>query len=115
MKRHRFKGELLPGHKGGAVEVPFDPEKQWAIPPRQLWRGRHGHSVQADLNGARFETFIVPRSKKFFLLVTDELQRAAGVSAGDTVSIVVEPVVETAVPSTKRPSASQHGKGRRQQ
>ena len=68
MKRARFKGELLPGHKGGAVEVPFDPAKRWAIAPKQLWRGRHGHSVHADLNGARFDTFIVPRSKKMWPL-----------------------------------------------
>jgi hypothetical protein len=26
MKKVRFKAELLAGHKGGAVEVPFDPE-----------------------------------------------------------------------------------------
>ena len=61
MKKQRFKAELLSGHKGAAVEIPFDPEKQWALPPKQLWRGRHGYSVQADLNGASFETFIVPR------------------------------------------------------
>ena len=112
MKRNRFKGELLAGHKGGAVEVPFDPAVQWAIPPKQLWRGRHGHSVHADLNGARFETFIVPRSKKFFLLVTDELQRAAGVSAGDTVSVTVEPVVGN---ENQQPSPSQSGRRRTRQ
>jgi hypothetical protein len=36
MKRERFKAELLSGHKVAAVEVPFDPAKQWAIPPKQL-------------------------------------------------------------------------------
>lgn len=98
MKRKRFKGELLSGHKGAAaVEVPFDPEEQWAIAPKQLWRGRHGHSVQADLNGARFETFIVPRSKKFFMLVNDELLKAAGLSIGDTVNVTVQPAVEAAI------------------
>ena len=112
MKKERFKAELLPGHKVGAVEVPFDPAKQWAIPPKQLWRGRHGHSVQADLNGACFETFIVPRSRKFFMLVNDELQQAAGISVGDVVSITVEPVVGPASrpQSATRPSASKRGK-----
>ena len=99
MKRNSFKGELLAGHKGSAVEVPFDPAKQWAIASKQLWRGRHGHSVQANLNGARFETFIVPRSKKFFMLVSDELLKAAGVSVGDTVRVTVEPAVESAIRS----------------
>jgi hypothetical protein len=110
MTKERFKGELLSGHKGGAVEVPFDPAKQWAIPPRRLWKGRHGHSVQAKLNGARFETFIVPRSKRFFMLVNDELLKAAGVSVGDTVSVTVEPAVEAVTRSqaTTRRSGS-HG------
>jgi len=99
MKKKRFKAELLAGHKGCAVEVPFDPEQQWAIQPRQLWKGRHGHSVQADLNGARFETFIVPRSKKFFMLVNDELLKAAGLSIGDTVNVTVQPAVEADIRS----------------
>ncbi len=110
MKRERFKAELLPGHKGAAVEVPFDPAKQWAIPRKQLWRGRHGHSVRADLNGACFETFIVPRSRKFFMLVNDELQRAAGVSVGDKVSVTVEPLVG---PASKPQSATQRSASQR--
>ena len=108
MSKDRFKGELLSGHKGAAVEVPFDPAKQWAIAPKQLWRGRHGHSVQAKMNGAPFETFIVPRSKKFFMLVNDELLKATGVSVGDTVSVSVEPLVERATrsqPTTRRPTS----------
>ena len=108
MNREKFKGELLTGHKEAAVEVPFDPAKHWAIPPKQLWRGRHGHSVRAKMNGAPFETFIVPRSKRFFMLVNDELLKALGVSVGDTVSVSVEPLVERATrsqPTTRRPAS----------
>ena len=115
MKKQRFKAELLPGHKGAAIEVPFDPAKEWAIPPSRLWRGRHGHSVHADLNGACFETFIVPRSKKFFMLVGDALQRAAGVSVGETVDIAVQPLVTPAgkPQSPTSRSVSRGGKGAR--
>jgi hypothetical protein len=36
MKRERLKAELLSGHKVAAIEVPFDPAKQWAIQPKHL-------------------------------------------------------------------------------
>jgi hypothetical protein len=34
MKKKKFKGEVLSGHKEDAVEVPFDPAKEWGIPRR---------------------------------------------------------------------------------
>lgn len=89
--KEKFEGELLLGHKGAAVEVPFDPEKKWAISPRALWPGRRGHVVRAELNGVRFGSCIVPRSRKFWMLVDEETQAKAGVSAGDTVCVSVEP------------------------
>lgn len=33
MKPERFKGEVLEGHKGFAIEVPFNPETKWKSPP----------------------------------------------------------------------------------
>lgn len=91
-KKEKFEGELLLGHKGAAVEVPFDPEKKWAISPRVLWRGRRGHVVCAELNGVRFGSCIVPRSRKFWMLIDDEVQKNAGVSVGDTVHLSIEPL-----------------------
>lgn len=90
-KREKFKGELIHGDKGAAVEVPFDPAKKWATEARPLWPGRRGHAVMGKLNGVSFGSCIVARSRKFWMLVDEETQEKAGVSPGDAVSITVEP------------------------
>lgn len=94
-KKQRFKALLLLGHKGAAVEVPFDPAKQWAIGARPLEPGRRGHTVRGELNGVSFGGCIVPRSRKFWMLVDEDVQRKAGVSVGDTVRVTVEPLVDS--------------------
>lgn len=99
IKKAKFRAELLPGHKGAAVEVPFDPAKLWATATRPLWRGRRGHTVRGELNGVSFGSCIVPRSRTFWMLVDEEVQKKAGVSVGDTVRITVEPLVDSDDPS----------------
>jgi hypothetical protein len=94
MKKKKFKAEVLSGHKEDAVEVPFDPAKEWGIPPKPLWRGRRGHFVNATVNGFSFESSIVPRQKKFYLLIDAEAGKSAGVSAGVVARVAVEPYVE---------------------
>jgi hypothetical protein len=94
MKKKKFKAEVLSGHKEDAVEVPFDPAKEWGIPPKPLWRGRRGHSVNATVNGFSFESSIVPRQKRFYLLIDAEAEKAAGVSKGVVVQVAVEPCIE---------------------
>ncbi len=94
MKRKRFKAELQSGHKENAVEVPFDPVQVWDIPVKPLLRGRRGHRVQGSLNGLQFESVIVPRSGKFFLLVEDDVQRATDIVVGDVVDVVVGPITD---------------------
>ena len=89
MKKKRFKAELQPGHKDDAVTVPFDPAETWGTASEPLWRGRKGHRVKATLNGVSFETFIVPRQRKFFLMVDEDVKRQAGVAAGDIVAVTV--------------------------
>src|SRR6185295_19909202 len=92
MKKKRFKAELLSGHKEMmAVEVPFDPAEEWQIDPQPLWRGRRGHSVDAVIKRVSFESAIVPRQKKCYLLVDRESQSSAGVSEGDLVTVTVIP------------------------
>ena len=90
-KKESFEGELLIGHKGAAVEVPFDPEKKWAISSRALWPGRRGHTVRAELNGVCFGSCIVPRSRKFWILIGEDTRSRAGIDVGDRVLITVEP------------------------
>ena len=93
MKQRRFKAKVLSGHKDdSAVEVPFDPAWAWGIDPKPLWRGRKGYEVKGKLNGCAFEGFIVPRSKKFWMLIDERLTRKAKVSVGDVVNVSVEPL-----------------------
>ena len=94
MKRRTFKAEVLSGHKEDAVEVPFDPATEWDIPAQPLWRGRRGHRVNATVNGSTFESAIVPRQKKFYLLIDSEAAKSARVAAGALVKVLVEPCVE---------------------
>lgn len=94
MKKKKFKAEVLSGHKEDAVEVPFDPAKEWGIPPKPLWRGRRGHFVNATVNGFSFESSIVPRQKKFYLLIDAAAKKAAGIFEGVMVQVAIEPYAE---------------------
>jgi hypothetical protein len=92
MKKRTFKAELQSGHQEDAVEVPFDPAKTWRLAPVRLWRGRKGHTVMATLNGVSFETFIVSRQQRSFMLVDEDIKQQAGVAVGDIVAVTVAPV-----------------------
>ena len=93
MKQRKFKAEVLSGHKEQqAVEVPFDPAWAWGIDPKPMRRGRNGHEVKGELNGCAFESFVVPRSKKFWMLIDERLKRKAKVSVGDVVKVSIEPL-----------------------
>ena len=90
MKKKRFKAEVLSGHKEDAIEVPFDPALEWRISPKSLWRGRRGHLVNATVNGLSFASSIVPRQKKFYLLINAEAAKSGGISEGGVVEVAVE-------------------------
>jgi hypothetical protein len=93
MKQKQFTGEVLSGHKEDAVEVPFDPIVEWGLPAQPIYKGRRGHPVRGHLNDSAFlESFVVRRQKKFYLLLDRELEQTAGVSAGQRVRIVIEPI-----------------------
>jgi hypothetical protein len=93
MKKKSFTAEVQSGHKEAAIEVPFDPAQVWGLPPKPLWHGRRGYVVSGSLTGSHFEeSFIVPRSQRFFMLIDAELQQAAGVSVGDIVDVAVAPI-----------------------
>lgn len=86
-----FTAELLSGHKQDALEVPFDPAEEWKIPPRSLWRGRRGFQVKARVKGIAFESSIVPRQKRFFLLIDPEVVKSTGIVVGSRIRVMVEP------------------------
>ena len=87
-----FTAELLSGHKQNALEVPFDPAEEWHIQARPLWRGRRGFPVKARIQGHAFESRIVPRQKKFFLLIDREVVESTDVVVGSRMRVTVEPV-----------------------
>src|SRR2546423_3682301 len=77
LRKKRFTAEVLSGHKESALEVPFDPMKEWNVLPRSLWRGRRGHPVKATVNSFSFESAIVSRQKRFYLLLDAEAATAS--------------------------------------
>lgn len=87
-----FRGVLLAGHKGAAVEVRFDSATEWGIAATALWKGRRGQRVSATLNRIAFESAIVARSKSFWLLVDDDVLSSAETSVGEDVALVIEPL-----------------------
>ena len=91
MKAIRFQAPLLSGHKGAAVEVPFDPGKKWEAPSQQLRPGRRGHIASATLDGIKFDSAIVARSRRFWLLVDESVIVAAKTRIGEIVDVTVAP------------------------
>ena len=86
-----FTAELLSGHKQDALEVPFDPAEEWKVPPQPLWRGRRGFRVKARVKGVVFESSIVARQRKFFLLIDGEVVKSADLAVGSRIRVTVEP------------------------
>lgn len=106
MSSARFRGEILAGHKGATVEVPFDPAERWGLAAIALWRGRRGHRVTGVVQKLRFESSVVPRSKRFWLLLDEDLLDAAGLAVGDRVDVAIEPSASAPAPSSAPAPAS---------
>lgn len=87
----RFSGVIREGHKGCAIEVPFDPKERWGVIPIALRPGRRGHRVTARLGKHSFESTVVGRSKTWWLVLGDDLLRDAGLAPGETVSVEIRP------------------------
>jgi Domain of unknown function (DUF1905) len=93
-KMAKFKAEILMGHKGAAVLVPFDPEEVWGIPARKVSDrpgGKEGHLIRGTLAGTAFEGWIGYRWGRRFILTDEELCEKAKVNVGDVVEFVIEP------------------------
>ena len=90
MKKKEFEGKVLKGHKECAVEVPFDPAQEWLSQPQPIWHGRRGYLVIAKINDVTFDSAIVARRNKLYLLIDKDSQSAARVSEGDVVTVTVK-------------------------
>ena len=90
-KAERFSAVVLAGHKGLGFEGPFDPAKRWGRAAVSLRPGRRGHRVSGTVNGSRFESAVVGRSRRFFVLVTDAMAKAARLREGSAVRVSLRP------------------------
>jgi hypothetical protein len=91
MRAERISGVVLAGHKGDAVEVPFDPGAKWGVAAQWIGPGRRGYRVACRVDAIRFDSYVVARSKKFWLLLSSEVEDQLSIEAGDTVSLSLEP------------------------
>lgn len=99
MERARIVGVVLPGHKGAAIEVPFDPAKRFGLEPGALRPGRRGHRVRVFRGSVHFETEIVPRSKRFWLFLPEAALSALRAAEGDRVELLLEPIALESIAS----------------
>jgi hypothetical protein len=95
----RFTAVLLEGHKGAAFEVPFDPAERWDLAPTRLQAGRRGHRVAGKVNGVAFESAVVPRSRKFWLLIDQSVREEAKLEIGSTAKIALRPIKSVVKPA----------------
>ena len=95
----RFTAVLVEGHKGAAFEVPFDPAERWDIAPIRLQAGRRGHRVAGKVNGVAFESAVVPRSRKFWVLIDDDVREQAKLEIGSTATIALRPITNVVKPA----------------
>jgi len=87
----RFTAIVLDGHKGLAFEAPFDPAALWGVEEVRLRPGRRGYLVRCRMKGRRFESAVVPRSRRFWVLVSAEMRKAGGLRAGTEIRVSIEP------------------------
>lgn len=92
MKPERFAAVVLDGHKGPAFEVPFDPAERWGVAQVQLRPGRRGYRVRGTVNRVRFESAAVGRSRRFFVLVTEDMAKAGKLRIGSKIEVSLLPV-----------------------
>lgn len=93
--RHSFDATLQSGHKQCAVEVPFDPADAWSLAARPSWPGRRGYRVRASCDDVDFDGAIVSRSRRFWLLIDDDIRRAAGWREGSQLHVTITPSIPT--------------------
>jgi len=86
-----FEAVLLSGHKQDAVELPFDPALAWDSRPVAIRPGRRGHRVAGTVNGVPFDSWVVSRQKRHYVLVEEPVRAKAGIAAGDRVHVVLAP------------------------
>jgi hypothetical protein len=84
MREEKFETAVEVGHMELLyIRIPFDPAVSWEARPRHFVRGR--------MNGCPFEGEVGFRRRKFYMLLDEELQRAAKLVPGELVQVALEP------------------------
>lgn len=91
MSSKTFSGIILAGHKDDAIEVPFDPTQALGVKLAAIKPGRRGFPVRAMIDSVGFDSHVVTRSKKFWLVLPMVIERQIGASEGDEVSVTLSP------------------------
>ena len=99
MKKEIFTSTVFDGHKSPGFEVPFDPAEKWGVAPARLGPGRNGHRVRGTVNGAPFESVVVPRMRRFFVMLDTA-------TPGEIVKVSLEPAANA------QPDLDRHFAGR---
>ncbi|MCE9595139.1 MAG: DUF1905 domain-containing protein [Planctomycetes bacterium] len=92
LRPRRFSAVVLDGHKGCAVQVPFDPAEAWGeLPTEVVYQRVRGVPVRGKLEGEAFDSWIILRWKKHFLLLDNTMLRSSTLAPGELASIEVAP------------------------
>ena len=85
-----FRAAVQAGHKQCAVEVPFDPGGELGLALVRVRAGRHGYRVRASIGADWFEGIVVPRMRRWWLLIDPPRLDAAGGHVGSVVEVRLE-------------------------
>ncbi len=88
-KQRSFSATIVEGHKQCALEVPFDPTVEWASGKPLIRPGRRGNPVLARIGQESFESHVVARSKKFWLLLEADVLARLGVAPGQSLRVTL--------------------------
>jgi len=91
MSAAKFRATVLAGHKEHALEVPFDPAHKWGVATQAIRPGRRGFAVRAQIGDVAFDSFVVARSRKFWLLLPAAVQKKAGIATGEEIAVTLRP------------------------
>jgi len=91
MPTTRFRATLVAGKRGFACEVPFDPAERWSLPVVPVAKRTRGVEVAATIDDVSFDSAVVTRSRRHWLLVGNETAAKIGKRDGDAVTVVLAP------------------------
>ena len=92
MPTETLRGVIQAGHKEDAIEVPFSPAARWQAKQVRIRPGRRGYRVAATLARHAFESHVVARAGRHWLVLPAMVETLAGVGAGSEVEVLVQSV-----------------------